>query len=104
MLTRKNVSEGGAYKEERQRRGQNKVGSQGLVHVTGWPGGEGHGQGMFEVWWKKSECERHKTQQSGGARRHVKKATDETKKKNKKYPLLVFTFFLEKMFTLRLEL
>ena len=54
--TRKNVSEGG----------QNKVGSQGLVHVKAWKGGEGHGQGMFEVWWKESKCERHKTQQSGG--------------------------------------
>ena len=30
--------------------------------------------------------------------------SDKTKKKNKKDPLLVFTFFLEKEFTLRLEL
>ena len=54
--TRKNVSEGG----------QNKVGSQGLVHVKAWKGGEGHGQGMYEVWWKETKCEKHKTQQSGG--------------------------------------
>ena len=88
--TRKNVSEGG----------QNKVGSQGLVHVKGSKGGEGHGQGMFEVWWKESKCERHKTQQSG----HVKRQLTKQKKRTKKDPLLVFTFFLEKMFTLRLEL
>ena len=54
--TRKNVSEGG----------QNKVGSQGLVHVKEWKGGTGHGQGMYEVWWKETKCEKHKTQQSGG--------------------------------------
>ena len=80
------------------------VGSQGLVHVKAWEGGEGHGQGMYEVWWKETKCEKHKTQQSGGHVDNVKKATDKTKKKNKKDPLLVFTFFLEKEFTLRLKL
>ena len=64
----------GADKKERQAQtrknvskvGQNKVGSEGLVHVKAWKGGEGHGQGMYEVWWKETKCEKHKTQQSGG--------------------------------------
>ena len=46
--------------------GQNKVCSYRLVHVKAWKGGEGHGQGMFEVRCKESKCERHTTQGSGG--------------------------------------
>ena len=56
----------GAYKEEHQRRGTEQGRFSGLVHVKAWKGGEGHGQGMFEVWWKETKCEKHKTQQSGG--------------------------------------
>ena len=60
---------------------QNKVCSHAFGHVKAWKGGEGHGQGMFEVWWKESKCERHKTQQSG--ERHKTQLTKQKKRTKK---------------------
>ncbi len=34
--------------------------------MKGWKGGEGHGQGMFQVWGKESKCERDTTQGNDG--------------------------------------
>jgi hypothetical protein len=71
---RKNVSEGG----------ENKVCSHGLVHVKAWEGGEGHGQGMFEVWCKESKCERHRTEESGGQEKRQLTKESVKKKRTKK--------------------
>ena len=72
--TRKNVS----------KEAQNKVCSHAFGHVKAWKGGEGHGQGMCEVWCKESKCERHTTK--GSDKRERKKKTNKksrwrTKKK-----------------------
>ena len=63
-----------------------------MVHLKAWEGGEGHGQGMFEVWCKESKYERHTTQESGGQekgrltkesvkKKRTKKAAGKKKKK-----------------------
>ncbi len=58
----------GTNKEERQLRGT----EQGMLSCVSTcegmegGGGEGRGQGMFEVWCKESKCERHTTKRSVG--------------------------------------
>ena len=64
--------------------GENKVCSHGLVYVKAWAGGEGHGQGMFEVWCKESKCERHTTQESGGQEKRQLTKESVKKKRTKK--------------------
>ena len=66
-LSRLRVLENKAQTRENvSKEAQNKVCSHALGHVKAWKGGKGHGQGMYEVWWKETKCEKHKTQQSGG--------------------------------------
>ena len=75
-----------------------------LGHVKAWERGGGHSEGICRGPGTESKCERQKTQRSGGRNCHKVKNQKKTFKKNKKAPLLVFTFCFEKMFTLRLEL
>jgi hypothetical protein len=73
--TRKNVS----------KEAQNKVCSHAFGHVKAWKGGEGHGQGMCEVWCKESKCERHTTKGSDG--QEMRQLTKEKEKNEQKKPL-----------------
>ena len=63
---------------------QNKVCSHAFGHVKAWKGGEGHGQGMCEVWCKESKCERHTTKGSDGQEMRQLTKEKEKKKRTKK--------------------
>ena len=72
----------------------------GLGKVKAWEGGGGHSKGICQEPGIESKCERHKTQRRGGHEKRQLTKCQETKKKNKKDPLLVFTFFLQNKFAL----
>jgi hypothetical protein len=60
----------------------------------------GHSEGICRRTGIESKCERHWTQRTGGQENRKFR----NKKKNKKDPLLEFTFFFGKKLALRLEL
>ena len=68
--------------------------------MKAWKGGEGHGQGMFQVWGKESRCERDTTQGSDGQTIDKRVSKIKKNKKAARQPKNKMSHFFATMVTL----